>query len=335
MSLKINTLFKNFMKEKVNLDPVRFEAAIRSRNSLEKHISNISKAESDFPNLFSENIYFGSFARKTKIRPIDDIDIMVLLNGKNGTYNASGNKTQGITVCINDKNSPLRNLCNDGTCEVNSIKIINKFKDKLSKHPQYEKSTIHRNQEAMTLKLKSYEWNFDIVPCFITEEDKFGKSYYLIPDGNSMWKKTDPRIDRNIVTEVNKTIDGNLLKMIRLVKYWNRNSNVKNIPSYLLENIVVNFYKNKKAEEFTCTKVEFCKILDYISVEIFECVEDPKNIQGNLNTLDNENKKRISDNTKKYFDLANKAIYLEENKRDKEAVETWKEIFGEDFPDYE
>ena len=28
------------------------------------------------------------------------------------------------------------------------------------------KIEMHKNQEALTLQLKSYPWNFDIIPCF-------------------------------------------------------------------------------------------------------------------------------------------------------------------------
>ena len=45
---------------------------------------------------------------------------------------------------------------------------------------------------------------------------------YLIPDGNGNWKKTDPRIDAANVTNLNQQHNGNILKVIRLAKYWQK-----------------------------------------------------------------------------------------------------------------
>ena len=82
-------------------------------------------------------------------------------------------------------------MCSDGTDILNSRKVIEKFKSGLNNVSQYGSSEINRYQEAVTLKLLSYTWNFDIVPCFFTADDVNGKNYYLISDGNGDWKKTD------------------------------------------------------------------------------------------------------------------------------------------------
>lgn len=333
MNKTINGLFEKFMKEKINLDPNRMTIAKSSKAWLEDTLKNIAEKDPDFPKLYGEIINFGSFARKTKISPIDDIDIMVCLSAENGYYTGEPYKTQGIRVCVENKKSILKSLCNEGTCDVNSIKVINRFIQKLSNPRQYQEAEIHRNQEAMTLKLKTREWNFDIVPCFLTEDDFLGKSYYLIPDGSGMWKKTDPRIDKTNVTDINKKIDGKLLEIIRLVKYWNKNAQIKKIPSYLLENIIINFYRN--SEYTKDLKVEFCRVLCYLSKEILCDIEDPKGIQGNLNTLENEERQKISENIKRYLSLGYEAILLEKSFQSKKAVENWKVIFGKDFPNYE
>jgi hypothetical protein len=68
----------------------------------------------------------------------------------------------------------------------------------------YNKAEMHRNQEAVTLQLKSYEWNYDIIPCFYANDD-----FYLIPDGNGNWKKTDPRIDAQRMTTVDTHVKWN------------------------------------------------------------------------------------------------------------------------------
>lgn len=68
--------------------------------------------------------------------------------------------------------------------EFENLEGIYRFISKLADLNDYSKAEMHKNQEAATLKMKSYTWNFDIVPCFYAKEN-----FYLIPDGSGNWKK--------------------------------------------------------------------------------------------------------------------------------------------------
>lgn len=76
MAKYVNEAFKEFMDEVVNLDPDVVSDAKDSRDNL---IENIKEFDNDdFFHLYNEiHIEFGSFARKTKMRPLDDIDLMI------------------------------------------------------------------------------------------------------------------------------------------------------------------------------------------------------------------------------------------------------------------
>ena len=75
---------------------------------------------------------------------------------------------------------------------------------------------------------------------------------YLIPDGNGYWKKTDPRIDKERTTRINQNHDGNILQIIRILKYWNRRATMPTMSSYLLETMILNYYEGQssKANQF-------------------------------------------------------------------------------------
>ena len=67
MAKTINQAFDEFMKEFVNLAPDRTKRAKSSRNWLIEQIMEFPDKDSDFPGIYTEkNIFFGSFARKTK-----------------------------------------------------------------------------------------------------------------------------------------------------------------------------------------------------------------------------------------------------------------------------
>ncbi|MFG0935289.1 nucleotidyltransferase, partial [Staphylococcus sp. 231237_7MaSpsaltlick] len=69
----VGTAFEKFLKDYVNLDRVETDKARKSRDWLvNQQIKTFPDKEATFPNLYNEkSIYFGSFARKTKIKELD------------------------------------------------------------------------------------------------------------------------------------------------------------------------------------------------------------------------------------------------------------------------
>lgn len=330
MATTVNSAFSEFMGNKVNLDSNDTKTARSSRDWLVDQIHKFDNEEG-FPTLYNgKDIFFGSFARRTKIRELDDIDIMIALNAQGSEYS---NSTNTIEITVADSAYDLIALCHDNTNKLNSRKVINKFVSSLKDVPQYEKAQIKRNQEAATLKLNTYTWNFDIVPCFFTKPEYDGRTYYLIPDGSGNWEKTDPRIDRDRVTAINQKHNGKVLDIIRIMKYWNKRSTKPSMGSYLFECMLLNHYESiSSCSDYIDIEVE--EALKYIYSAVYGSVQDPKNIQGNLNNLSYDDKNKISDRALVDYNKAVEARNEEKEGDQKAAIEKWKGIFGDEFPDY-
>lgn len=329
MALTVCAAFNSFMKDKVNLNSDRTKTARSSRNSLKDKINGLD----DFFPLYSEkNIEFGSFARKTKIRPLDDIDMIFTLSANGCTWEEE--YLTDTVYLTTPKNSPeYRNFRHDDSYRLNSRKVINEFIRKLESVTQYQKAEIHRNQNAATLKLTSYDWNFDVVPAFFTTENSAGKTYYIIPDGNGNWIKTDPRIDRKRVTDINQTCDGKVLNVIRVIKYWQKRPSMPSMQSYLLENMVLDYFEAKGSAS-NYLDIDIINVFGYIKDAIWSNVNDPKGIQGNLNNLSYEDKKKISDKATSDYEVALGAFEFEKQKDQNKAINEWRRVFGTDFPTY-
>ncbi|WP_010676344.1 nucleotidyltransferase domain-containing protein [Bacillus timonensis] len=328
----VNVGFDTFVREFVDLDKDETTKARSSREWLYDQLKGFPVNVEDFPKLYSGNEIkgFGSFRRRTKIRPLDDIDFLLVFSGDGTTYTEYS--VDEVVLNVPESTEKLRSLCNDEG-KLNSIKVIEKIKKSLSNIPQYQKAEIHRRQEAVTLKMTSYDWNFDIVPAFITAEDNQGRSYYIIPNGNGKWKKTDPRVDNERVKNTNQRFDSNVLGFIRLIKYWNCNSSVPKISSYLMENIVLDYFDSKYT--WLGRKEEIRDFFWDLKSSIYNSHYDPKGIQGDLNNLDFDTKWKISNLAGNCYDYASEAIEFESQGMHKEAVEEWRKIFGDDFPEYE
>jgi len=321
MAKTVTGTLNEFMQNSVNLDPERVRIA---RTSMDNLFEKIGSLDGDnFFGIYTEkNIQFGSFARKTKIRPIDDIDIMVCLKADESTYYDNNGR---IEITVNNPYSFQRSCCFNGN-QLNSTKVINQFISKLETFNNYKKAELHKRGESATLQLQSYEWNFDIVPCFFTTPESDGRTYYIIPDGNGYWKKTDPRIDRDNIFGLNKKSNGLILEPIRLVKYWNKRPTMPSMPSYALECMLVrHFAQVGKISTDLCCRFKDC--LAYIYSNIHNQILDPKQIQGNLNDLDRAEQDKIKQRAAEDYRKVDKVI-----KYGGACLSLLTEVFGNDFP---
>ena len=332
MATTVNNAFDEFMKDIVNLDPDVVSKARESRDNLLENIAEFDNEDGFFDLYEGYNVHFGSFARKTKCRELDDIDLMIGIAANGATYNSS-DPWDDVHITASTTNQAQKDCTReDGT--LNSTQVINKFKSELKHVREYSRSDIHKSGEAVVLNLTSKDWSFDIVPCFHTVTESNGRSYYLIPNGKGNWKKTDPTKDKEHVTNTNKDKDGRVLELIRLCKKWNNVKKATTIPSYLLETMIIN-HCDEEEDLDKWIDIRFKNALKYIAAHITSSVYDMKDIQGNINTLDILDRYTLKNKAQTDYEKANEAIRIETVEKDHEkSIKKWSEILGEDFPTY-
>lgn len=328
MANTVNSAFKEFNKDYVNLDPEKTKTARSSRDWLYTQLNNFPDNVDSFPLKYEErHMKFGSFARNSKIRELDDIDIIYCLHANNAYYSKSSFYHNKYFINTENAGERLKNLSDDN--QLNSIKVVNKFVSSLSNIGQYKSAEIHRRQEAATLNLTSYDWTFDIVPAFYTTN-----GFYLIPDGNGNWKATNPALDQRYVTEMNQKHKFSVHQLVRTLKYWNRRAQMPTISSFLFENFVLNFAESK-SELSDYIDVNLINFWNYLETAIYNNVNDPKGIDTNLNSLSYDDKNKISNKANDAYTKGYEAYRLEtEDKNQNSAINKWRELFGDDFPQY-
>lgn len=317
--------FDTFMSNVVNLDSDKTKIARTSRDTLKQDLISYAN-NGKIPLLFSgqETVQYGSFSRNTKIRPLDDIDLLLVLDAQGGKADTtkSVNKNYHITM------PPTAKILTD-CCEnyrLNSRKVIELIKKALN-DGRYGKADIHRNQEAVTLKMTSYDWNFDIVPAFKTDTN-----FFVIPDGNGSWKGTDPRIDQENLTTENQSKENFLIPIIRLMKYWKNMYWGDSVKSYLFENLIIEWSKN--LDELPSSFQEIIKsALNDLIFKILPDFNDPKGFQGNINDVDQSTRRELALKATNCLEQVNQAIEFEKYGNNLKAIEMWKNIFGEEFHD--
>lgn len=330
MARTVIEAFEVFLRDTINLDSGQTGVAKRSRDWLMDRIAEFPDNDATFPLLYpAKHIFFGSFERKTKKRPLDDIDIMIGLFAQGAVYDEVG---ETLYLSTTNTNSPLYALRDDSGKYINSRRVINKFVTALSGLHHYRKAEIGRRGEAAILSMQTYDWNFDIVPCFFTNAEWNGRQYYIIPDGNGHWKKTDPRIDRDRVRRLVALRGSKILDSIRLMKYWNNRPTMPTMPSYMLENMILDYYESNVCGNYPDWETAY--LINYIQGAIFKPVTDPKGVQGDLNGLSSAEQIAISVRCLMDLPKCQAARDHEGRQEMRLALQKWREVYGSDFPLY-
>lgn len=333
MPYTVNVSFDTYRSTCVDLDAEQVKTARRSRDYLVGQIKTIADNDSSFPKNSGEYKSYGSFARSTKVRPLDDIDLLFLLNGRGTTVNMrEGNR---CWLKVDTSIAPSLKPYLDDYGYLNSTKVLNKFKSSLALVPNYRKADIKRNGVAVVLGLSSYDWVFDIVPSFpVNNYAGTATDYYIIPDGSGEWMRTDPRKDQDLITEVNKKHNGLLLPVIRFIKYWNTyRYSPPSLPSYYLETMIITGLRYSFSS-LTSIKSAIPTVFSNLRSAVLSSCPDPKGLGANLElAVGWDTRKKVSDVAGDMASYANMALDAENRSDHKTAIGYWAKIFPS-FPSY-
>src|SRR5690606_36134530 len=131
MAGTVNSAFSEFNRDYVNLDNGKTTTARSSRDWLYSQLNNFPNSDDSFPLKYEDrHIKFGSFARNTKIRELDDIDLIYCLHANNAYYSKSTLYENRYYLHTENAGLRLKALSNDDL--LNSIKVVNKFVSNLS-----------------------------------------------------------------------------------------------------------------------------------------------------------------------------------------------------------
>lgn len=345
MATTVNKAFKEFIDNTLTISSSLKDTANSSIDSLKNQINYLAE-KGLIPEIVPNKHYlFGSFSRKTKNPPLDDIDLIICFSAC-GCVNVFEDKWDDIKLVVNGDNELLINLCDkkyksyysrDIDYELNSNKFKNKLLSSLSNVQYYKKAELHARGEAVTLSLSSYGWTFDIVPAFFYEND--GETIYVIPNGYGKWKKTNPKKEKERIDGLNKAFKNIVTKVVRLVKYWNYRGKMPTMTSYVLETMVLDYFdslQTPKEDQTLYPDLLFRDALRYIGNNIYSSINDSKGIEGNINSLTYLERYKLMLRANNDYKKACEAVEAEINDKDyKKSINIWKSIFGDEFPLYE
>jgi hypothetical protein len=336
MPTSVSSAFEQFRTQQVDLAASDVEKARNSRDFLQAQILSLPGRIATFPRLAGTFLAFGSFARRTKVRPLDDIDLLVPLVTSGLSVIPAGNYT--FTVQVDSSNQQLWALADvsgylSSRRLLNSTKVLNQFRSGLEQVSNYRQSALKRTGAAVVLNLLSYPWAFDIVPAIPVANYQGQTDYYLIPNGRGQWMATDPRRDQRLITELNQRHNEWFLRLTRVIKYWNiyRHS-PPTLASYFFETLLINGFRY--STPLSGVRSGLPDAFRQIAAQVINICPDPKGLGPALNAgQDWSGCQKVQQEAYTMARLADSALEHERRGEHRQAINVWRSIFP-NFPTY-
>ena len=289
------TIQQSFLELRANLEMTDLQASTVSTR--QKNVRSV--VESDLQVL--DSFLTGSYARNTMIAPLTeaDIDIFIILNV--GYYNHYNGQNGGQAGLLDLLKRTLR-------------KTYTRTPD------------ISRNGQAVTVRFEDFI--VDVIPGFYRQGGGF-----LIPNSITQgWISTDPKAHVKIVSDANTAHRGDLIPLMKMIKGWNRTAN-RYFRSFHLEVLALQILNGVTISAFPSgVRYFFDKAREQVTKQNL----DPAGYGGDVSSYisTQEKVREAVEKLQLAYERAIKAEDYAQRGYIEEAVNRWRQIFGDYFPAY-
>jgi hypothetical protein len=342
-ALTVDGAFEQFLAAQINISKGTRRRASVSQQHIREFLVDEHDRDPFFPRILEGADFLGgSFARHTKVWPLDDIDVYFPIDGQGLVYTKRG-LAQPFTVVTDgvlDENplimDPERWMSGN---YISSRKLIDGFAEVLGRH--YHASKVRRIGEAVNVRFtqganeESDGLGFDVVPGFLLHPQNPGeREFYMIPDGEDGWIRTNPRLDQEISDELNRNNGRTLRKGTKCVKWWNDQKLGGRLRSYYIELAVMRAFSSANQNGIEITSISGATATAFRAVrDAAQTGDQDPILQGAPPVKRGDITDRDMQRLDQAVDRCNLAILYEELDRDAEAIATWRLIFGDSFPE--
>jgi hypothetical protein len=244
----------------------------------------------------------GSYARRTKTKPLKDVDIFFCLGGDDRHW----------------RDKP-------------PAEVIEAFRKCLTK--KYGGDSVEPGRRCVTVEFEKQNptadeegkvLSNDAVPAY-----ELG-SCYEIPDRVlGKWIKTDPEIHKEKSTAKNKECGGKWVPLVKMLKRWNRSGDKPISPSFLIEVMALDLVD----PPFTTYQSEVRRFFAAAQEGIMRDWPDPADYGPPVSDQMTAEKRRNAVEAVRAAEVkASRAVHLERQGNTGEALALWRDIMGKYFP---
>jgi Second Messenger Oligonucleotide or Dinucleotide Synthetase domain len=240
-----------------------------------------------------EHFLTGSYDRHTKTKKLKDVDIFAVIDPDGPQgYLADGSGRAAVDA--------LRELLSSRWSDVESDDYV---------------ATVNYAGEDVA--------SYEVAPVFPREGGG-----YRMPEGAG-WMATDPNKHAELVTAKNKGSDSRFVPFVKMVKGINREAGEPIEPSFLLEVMALKLV----LPPFGRYRDEIRFFLASVSDRITDDWPDPAGLGPDVNArVPASRRSELSGVVSGWLATAEEALLLENDGKDRAAVEKWRELFGWRMP---
>lgn len=238
----------------------------------------------------------GSYDRHTKIKPLEDVDIFAVIDpdGAQAAY----------------RNRPPADVVN----------AMAELLDGLF-------SSIDVDGSAVVIAVSDDDGQatFELVASYDHEQGG-----YEIPDpDDGRWIRTDPNVHARLTSEKNAECNSKWVPFVKMIKNWNAEAGRPIPQSFLIEVMALDLVKSP----FGRYPDEIATFLGNIADHVDGPWPDPAQLGPALDeSFTQAQRQRIREAASAAMNVAEEAIYLQDQDKETAAVAKWRELFGNRMP---
>ncbi len=287
-SVPVERAFDEFDAE-LNLDPVERLRAVTFHNELTARLMS--------DEIISGSFLQGSFARKTMLSPLRDIDKIFLLHSRYDNW-----------------------FTDDG----GAIAAAELVESALRRH--YPDAKFDRTRHALQLDLGEDTFSFDVVPAFEVVGDT--TDVMIMDLEQASWKRSNTRELIRVVADRNRTCEGAFVHQVRFVKHWKRLVLGERLPGLHVESIAFACIEEPLGHAEAVSRIFACAAELLGSGSGYYDPTGAERLSDKLADVDREAARQAFVAAAA---LSSGALALDESGQEHQAVAAWREIFGDLF----
>ncbi len=241
----------------------------------------------------ADDFLTGSYSRHTKTKKLKDVDIFVVIDPEGAQGSLREGPGRGAIKALRDV---LATRWSDVEMDDNVV-------------------TINYGDEDVA--------SYEISPVFPRADGG-----YCMPNGVD-WMDSDPQRHAGLVTDKNEGCGGKFVPFVKMVKGINREAGEPIAPSFQLEVMGLELL----LPPFGRYRDEIRFFLASVADHITEDWSDPAGLGPAVNAgVSSGRRRQLADIVQGWLAVAEEALLLEGDGRDRAAVEKWRELFGWRMP---
>ena len=241
----------------------------------------------------------GSYKRWTKTKPLKDVDIFCVMHEDERAY-----RQKAPSVLLGDVEKLLVE--------------------------KYGSANVHKQRRSVSVDFSTSDdeqvMSFDVVPAF-TKGD-----HYEMPDLSTVagWTETNPKIHEEEALEKQRSYSNKWRGLVRMIKTWNRHHEKPVKPSFFLEVMAMELFVGDFGGDY---RRELQGFFASAAGRIHDVWPEPAGlgspISDGMTTVQKDAAKTALLDAER---MVATAIRLEGERKTGEALRTWRQIFGNQFP---